>query len=342
MTDARSEIAARLERAGLPGEDAAGASEALTDLAAGRAPDHFVVRVANPAREVDGWGSTHTVVQIVIDDIAFVADSVTASLAQRGSEVHRLVEVRHGGRALLHVEIDRESDPGVLASLRAGIEDVLGDVRIAVSDWPAMRDEVQRLAATLRSDPPATFDRDDVTEAADFLEWLADDHFTFVASTECELVDAGEEPELRPLLGTELGVARRRLPRDRGGRGAALRQPRPLTLTKSTDRSTVHRVVPFDDVRVRLDAERERRFLGLYTSTVYTDSVTRIPVLRRKAAAVLGRAAPSHEERTLLNVLETLPRDELFRLPDRRARRARDRRRRRRGAARGPTLRGSR
>ena len=165
-TDARSEIAARLERAGLPGEDAAEASEALTDLAAGRARTRFVVRVANPAREVDGWGSTHTVVQIVIDDIPFVADSVTAVSRSAGSEVHRLVEVRHGGRALLHVEIDRESDPGVLASLRAGIEDVLGDVRIAVVDWPAMRDEVQRLAATLRSDPPVTFDRHDVAEAA--------------------------------------------------------------------------------------------------------------------------------------------------------------------------------
>ena len=101
--------------------------------------------------------------------------------------------------------------------------------------------------------------------------------------------------------------------------------PVTLTLTKAPESSTVHRAVPLDDVRVHRfdasgDAVGETRFVGLYTSSVYHDSIERIPVLRSKAAAVLarsvpGRAADTHRERALDNVLETLPRDELFRLP---------------------------
>jgi glutamate dehydrogenase len=59
----------------------------------------------------------------------------------------------------------------------------------------------------------------------------------------------------------------------------------------------------------------ERRFIGLFTSTAYTDSVTRIPVLRRKAARVLAQleyAPGSHSGKALMDFLETYPRDELF------------------------------
>ena len=37
----------------------------------------------------------------------------------------------------------------------------------------------------------------------------------------------------------------------------------------------------------------ERRFLGLFTSAAYTETVNRIPVLRRKTTGVLERWASS-------------------------------------------------
>jgi glutamate dehydrogenase len=58
----------------------------------------------------------------------------------------------------------------------------------------------------------------------------------------------------------------------------------------------------------------ERRFLGLFASCAYTDSVRRIPVVERKVAAVMGRAGfspDSHSGRDLLQILETYPRYEL-------------------------------
>lgn len=62
----------------------------------------------------------------------------------------------------------------------------------------------------------------------------------------------------------------------------------------------------------------ERRFLGLFSSAAYTESVRRVPVIRRKVAEVLegaGFSPNSHDGRDLLQILETYPRDELFQTP---------------------------
>ncbi|GAA2925935.1 hypothetical protein GCM10020221_22350 [Streptomyces thioluteus] len=62
----------------------------------------------------------------------------------------------------------------------------------------------------------------------------------------------------------------------------------------------------------------ERRFLGLFSSAAYTESVRRVPVIRRKVAQVLadaGFSPDSHDGRDLLQILETYPRDELFQTP---------------------------
>ena len=63
----------------------------------------------------------------------------------------------------------------------------------------------------------------------------------------------------------------------------------------------------------------EIRFLGLFTSTAYTRSIRGIPLLRRKAdriVALAGLGAESHSGKTLWNVLETYPRDEMFQIDE--------------------------
>ena len=87
----------------------------------------------------------------------------------------------------------------------------------------------------------------------------------------------------------------------------------------------MHRPAYLDYVGIkRFDADGnvvgERRFLGLYTHTAYHAHVAEIPILRRKFAAVLERAAfphGSHNEKALVEILEAHPRDELFQIsPD--------------------------
>ena len=97
-------------------------------------------------------------------------------------------------------------------------------------------------------------------------------------------------------------------------------------VTKANSRSTVHRPAYLDYVGVKSFDEAgnvvgERRFLGLFTSAAYNESVHRHP-----GAAPQGRGgagaqrvrADSHSGKDLLAILETYPRDELFQVVDRR------------------------
>ena len=294
-----------------------GALAALVSLGAARGPGGRTVRVVNPTLADEGWESPHTVVDVVSADVPFLVDSVSAALARRGYDIHLLVhpviDVPTVGPTLhLHVEIDRESDPAVLADLSAALAAVVDDVVIAVSDWTDMRAAVTELAVAIRREPPPVVDADGAAEAAVFLDWLADDHFTFVGGARVD-----RQGVVVP--GSELGVARR------PGRievGDGTDPTSVLTLTKSLTRSTVHRDVPLDVVVVRQFAPDgsmidELHLLGLYTATVYSQATDTIPLLRRKVEAVVsgsGFAPDGHDGRALAHVLESYPRDELFRL----------------------------
>ena len=105
---------------------------------------------------------------------------------------------------------------------------------------------------------------------------------------------------------------------------AAFKERRLLLITKTNARSRVHRRVAMDHVGVK-HYDRDGRLtggfqiVGLFTATAYTRSTRNIPYLRRKVAGVQARAgfgANSHSGRTLANVLDTYPRDELFQIDE--------------------------
>ena len=93
-----------------------------------------------------------------------------------------------------------------------------------------------------------------------------------------------------------------------------------LIMTKANSRATLHRPSYLDYVGVKKLSDTgevigEYRFLGLYTHMAYTDSITRIPILRRKLTEVLAASrisAESHDGRDVAEFMETYPREELF------------------------------
>ncbi|MFI9724323.1 NAD-glutamate dehydrogenase [Streptomyces sp. NPDC052396] len=342
------------------------------------------VRVHTPTVEENGWTSSHSVVEVVTDDMPFLVDSVTNELSRQNRGIHlvihpqvvvrrdvtgRLLEVlgsscnAHGAgkdtelphdalvESWIHVETDRETDREDLKQIAADLRRVLSDVREAVEDWGKMRDAALRIADGLPAEPvPGDLPANEVEEARELLRWLSADHFTFLGYREYELtkvpVDGGEEDVLTAMPGTGLGILRSdpthtanghheghhaplprpasssfsRLPADAR---AKAREHKLLVLTKANSRATVHRPSYLDYVGVKkFDAEGnvtgERRFLGLFSSAAYTESVRRVPVIRRKVAKVLADAGftpDSHDGRDLLQILETYPRDELFQIP---------------------------
>jgi glutamate dehydrogenase len=320
-----------------------------------RMPGDAKVRVYNPQFEVDGWGSTHTAVEIVTDDMPFLIDSVSMELNRRGFGMHMIIHpvisVRRdpGGRleevlppgpdpvegalreSVIHAEVDRQTDPDELAKLEQHLLRVIGEVRAAVEDWPAMRERAREIAAELETDPPP-LDPDEVAEAAALLEWLADGHFVLLGYRDYDLDhDARGQVSLCAVSGSGLGILRQtsqeRAPRRFDALPPEVRERAPepylLNLTKANSRATVHRPSFLDYVGVKRFNDAggvtgERRFLGLYTTTAYNASPREIPMLRRKVNLVLEKAAfphGSHNEKALIEILETHPRDEIFQVP---------------------------
>jgi glutamate dehydrogenase len=328
--------------------DLYGAALAQWKLAQHRAPGESKVRVYNPVFEQHGWASPHTVVELVTDDMPFLVDSVTMELARQGHGIdlviHPVMRVRRdaGGRlvellepdesasdaqpeSVLHAEVVREADRGRLSELHDGIARVLGDVEAAVRDWSAMRERMTELATELERRPPPIDERE-VGETEAFLDWLVDDHFTFLGYREYKFEDAEDTIGLRALDGSGLGILSGRpatpLTALRPKALALARAPHLLVLTKANSRATVHRPAYLDYVGVKTIGEDgnvtgECRFLGLYTSAAYKQSPLAIPLLRGKVKAVLERGGfppASHDAKALLEILETYPRDSLFQI----------------------------
>jgi glutamate dehydrogenase len=330
--------------------DVVGAARAHRAFAARRAPDSALVRVFNPTGAVDGWQTRGTVVQIVNDDMPFLVDSVTMELARRGLALqfiaHPIFSVARdlggelvsiapvamapaGGRAesFIGLEIDRVADPAERETIAANLQRILADVRVVVADWRPMRERLETLTAQIVAHPPP-LPADEVAEGIAFLRWLGAEHFTFVGYRCHDLIEQGGEDALASVPGSGLGVLREtpaermsasfaRLPRELR---AAARRAELLVINKSNNRSTVHRPGYLDYVGVkRFDAEGavigEHRFLGLYTSTAYSDRPAQIPLLRRKAERILAAAnlpPGGHAIKALAHIVDAWPRDELF------------------------------
>ena len=232
----------------------------------------------------------------------------------------------------MRIEMERDYAEGAPEAFRNQILAVLHDVRLAVRDWRPMRSRALIIAEELNGMPPRGLPQEQVDEAVDLLRWLADDNLTFLGYREYELKSFDGEDVLIPVDGSGLGILSMEVdsdaPTSMSKSFAALppavramaRQPEVLVLSKANSRSTVHRNVYLDYIGVkRFDQEGqvvgERRFLGLYSSSAYTQSIMDIPILRTKARHVeaeLDFVASSHDAKDLLTFLETYPRDELF------------------------------
>ncbi len=331
-------------------EDLFGAVMAQLRLAEDRPQGKASIKVFTPTVPVNGWSAEgHTVVEIVTDDMPFLVDSVTMALADADHEIHLVVHPQFVVRrdvagalqqildeqaetdphdvsreSWMHLEIDRIGSEEV-ASVQDRLFKVLTDVREAVEDWQRMHAQVDLVVADLEEHPPPVPD-DELEQGIALLRWLSDNHFTFLGYREYRLEREGDDEVLIAVPGTGFGILRAD-PLAHGvlppAVAARAREKKLLVLAKANSKATVHRPVYLDYVGVKKFDEAgevvgERRFLGLFSSAAYTESVRRIPVLREKAAKVIdivGLDAMSHAGKALMDVLETYPRDELFQTP---------------------------
>ncbi|GAB3091622.1 NAD-glutamate dehydrogenase domain-containing protein [Pseudomaricurvus hydrocarbonicus] len=313
------------------------------------------VRVFNPSLEEEGWLCAHTVIAVLQRDMPFLVDSIRIEVNRRNITLHeikstvmsvsrdkngKLIDVVAKGQhpqdskkqqyhheAMVYLEINLHTNESAMQELADSLRSVLRDVDVVVSDYPPLLDQLQRSCQNLKKAQGKAL-TENISEAVDFLHWLGDAHFTILGFVEYEFTGSAKSRRLQEKTDSRLGLFRMHGSKPDSVKvtdfNMGMKQfhlgPQLISFTKSSVRSRVHRQSYSDYVVVKQfdDAGEvcgESRFMGLYTSPVYTASPSNIPLIKQKITHVLERSGldlQSHDGKALKQVLETFPRDELF------------------------------
>ncbi len=337
-------------------EDLYGAMANYWSLLMYRTPGECKIRIYNPDYEQHGWQSTHTVIEIIHEDIPFLVDSVIMEISRMGLTPYltmhmgglkvirdeddnllsigaantksKTKESRVTKEALQLIQINRVTDLEILQELHLNLGRVLNDTRRVVEDWPKMR---ERLLAELKvlDNYKAFIDEKEIQESKDFLTWMENHHFTFLGIRNYKILNENGETLLCPVDGTGLGILNNKHSDHKSCRNLSKMSPEAkdmvlskqlLILSKTNTRATVHRPVYTDYIGIKQfnakgEVVGEVRIIGLYTSAAYNTNPTRIPLLRNKVSNVMnltGVEPTSHAGKVIQNIIDTLPRDDLF------------------------------
>lgn len=333
-------------------DDLYGAVVNFWSLICERKPNEVKIRIYNPDFERHGWQTTHTVIEIICDDMPFLVDSLRLVIQRMGLACHLTIHMggirvkrdkknkiikilpRNQGlnekevihEAPIFIEIDRQTDPKVLEELHKRCEHALEDNRVVFEDWGKMRSKVRETITEIDK-VSNILNLEEVEETKAFLHWIEDHHFTFLGMRDYELVKKGKETILQAIPNTGLGLLRSNLVKSTLSISAMPPEvkeftlsPRMLVTSKTNTMASVHRDAYTDYIGIkRFNSQEEvigeRRIIGLYTSAAYHTNPKQIPFLRRKVALIMENSKlnpRSHSGKVLLNILETLPRDDLI------------------------------
>ncbi len=333
-------------------DDCYGALLCLWQFIQHRPAQKAQVRAYNPEPEEHHWHSTHSVIEVLVDDMPFLVASILMELDRQELQVHnlnhpvlniqrnaqgQLLNLSKTGRktaskvknsrpeALMRIEIDRQPDSVELDKVVEGIYRVIDDVSKVVSDWTAMQSKLDEAMAWCKGNPmPVSSDELDETLA--FLDWLKKDNFLFIGFRYYELSHSKKGSELNIVnesgLGTFTEITRQSPIQQTLSPylAARLQEPELLVITKSTSRSTVQRPAHLDYLGIkRFDDQGnvigEWRFFGLFSSAAYSMPLEQMPLLRKKVANILessDTSADSHRGKALRHVINAYPRDEML------------------------------
>ncbi|HSJ24092.1 MAG TPA: NAD-glutamate dehydrogenase [Longimicrobiales bacterium] len=313
-------------------------------------PDRVDVEVIAPEEDSAPWESPTTLIRASVSERPFVVDSIREYLRAEEIPVERLLHpvlrvVRDADgvieevgpptapephEALVHCEVAPVNDVGRRQEIAARLHEVLEDVVYATEAFGDMIRMASETAALLDSYVGRTrHSEEEIREVQDFLRWLRRS-FIFLGYRSYSLTESDAGPAVGVDAGSGLGILGQE---SQSGyvQPVPLQELRPelrervsadrlLIINKTNAESRVHRRVRMDYVGIKLYDEQgriagERRFVGLFTSRAYAEDAERIPILRRKLAAILesaGWVPGSHDYKEAVTIFNSMPKEELF------------------------------
>ncbi len=285
------------------------------------------------------WKAEHTsFIHVIQNDTPFMVDSIRMKLSELGictylilncSVKHPKLSKNNGDSlvGLVVIEIDRIEEPKRIKEIQKQISDAMADVRRCVYDFKQMKEQVVDIADYLKA---RSEKQPELEEIEAYLRWLLNENFTFLGFEEiCAKQIANRTTFTRP-INKQFGLlkdapdAKTREQLEPEMDVDFFSDKAVLSFAKASSRSTVHRPAYPDFIIIkRFDDKNnvigEYRILGLYTSPVFNQSVSKIPILRKKCNAVIKRSnfmQGSHIGKELVQILQVFPREELFQISE--------------------------
>src|SRR6185437_3443175 len=145
------------------------------------------------------------------DDSPFLFDSTLGEANVQGARIravfHPIIKAKRAGQDVLESVIVLVLDP-LMEDRRKALEDgarkMFAQVRLAVRDWKKMLAHLNETLSTLKTSPP-NLPAEEMNESIAFLEWLLDNHFTFLGARDYVYSD-DNGGRLDPVTESGLGV----------------------------------------------------------------------------------------------------------------------------------------
>lgn len=285
----------------------------------------------HPADDPAGFGPA---LQVVTDHGGMLMDSVTVLLHRLGVDYSAIMNPvfavqrnpegellsvepkapgapQYVGEAWIHIQLSPSVDTKALAEVDRLLPKVLADVQQVASDAAALIATLSGLAADVDANAGDHYTAPDREDVAALLRWLGNGNFLLLGYQRCRVHDGLVSSDGSP----SLGVLRTRT----GSRPRLTDDDHLLVLAQSVVGSYLrYGAYPYAiAIREYTDGGvLEHRFVGLFTVAAMNADVLEIPSISRRVREALAMADndPAHPGQLLLDVIQTVPRSELFTL----------------------------
>ena len=309
-----------------------------------------VIHVFNPTVSKNGWKSSHTIIEVIVKDMPFLVDSIRIALNRLGLSPHLMLNspikmLRNDKKEIIElaaavngefkststdtvffIEIDRQTTKEELNKIKDNLLSVVEDISLTVNDWQPMLTRLKSVVGDIKK-KTLPGDKKSKEDTLNFLNWLVANNFTLMGYRSYDVKAIQGDIELVGDVSSSLGLMKNSTSStsrflsslSESGRELSLGNNH-LILTKTNSSSRVHRPVQLDYIGVKRFDDKgnvtgEDRFIGLFGSAFYTNSVQDLPLFNSKVMDVCsssGFAKGSHDYKALINILETYPRDEIL------------------------------
>lgn len=311
-----------------------------------RKPEEIKIEILNPTKSKNGFEFSYTLVNIVNDDKAFLVDSIVSHLDKLGVKikniihpVYSVIRDKDGNlkeisekdgqqESIIQLHIDKITSDSEIQIIEEKISKILRNVGLVVADWQKMVDLTKKASAQIDNAKKITKEIDEIKE---FISWIGNGNFILLGAKEFDIKEAQKgQYILEEVKDSAFGIFRSN---DEDFRPEVMNSsfeevsdsvanPYVIEVLKSRYRSRIHRIANAERIRVqKISADGkvigEFRFIGLFTSSTYHESINSIPLIRGKIAKVIedsGYIKGSHNHKDLVSALQSYPRDELFQI----------------------------